>query len=370
MTEILGIGMTHNPGLAWKDESPGSHRVEMILKDRALPEHLRDLNNLSEGMQQEYRLNHDGTSARIHREKVAQQFHQARKKIDEFSPDFIVMFGDDQYENYKDDLVPAFSILAYEEFSFRPYCAYPSIRPNFWDEPEDKLFRVPGHKAAGKFLASSLIRNGFDMAYAYQPLHSQEENQGVDENGQPLTGLGHAFANAVLFLDYDRKGFKHPIVPVTVNCYGDLLSHYGTPFPTPSMPIKEEFLDPESPEPSRCYDLGARIARSLKDSPFERVALMASSSWSHASLTRENYYLYPDVPADLELYDAMIEGRYDVWRNRSAKQIKASGQREMLNWVCLMGAINELGQRVDESSFVTSYIFNSDKIYAAFPPNS
>ena len=45
------------------------------------------------------------------------------------------------------------------------------------------------------------------MAYAYKPLHEK-------------AGLGHAFANTLLFLDLDRKGFNYPVLPVAVNCYG------------------------------------------------------------------------------------------------------------------------------------------------------
>ena len=44
------------------------------------------------------------------------------------------------------------------------------------------------------------------MAYAYKPLHGD--------------GLGHAFANTLLFLDLDRQGFNYPVVPMAVNCYG------------------------------------------------------------------------------------------------------------------------------------------------------
>ena len=51
------------------------------------------------------------------------------------------------------------------------------------------------------------------MSYAYKPLHDE---------------LGHAFLNTVMFLDYDRKGFDHPLVPFQINCYGrKVISQYG-----------------------------------------------------------------------------------------------------------------------------------------------
>ena len=33
-------------------------------------------------------------------------------------------------------------------------------------------------------------------------------------------GLGHAFVNIQMYLDYDRQGFDFPIIPVQVNSYG------------------------------------------------------------------------------------------------------------------------------------------------------
>jgi hypothetical protein len=40
----------------------------------------------------------------------------------------------------------------------------------------------------------------------------------------------------------------------------------------------------------------------------------------------------------------------------------------MLNWMCLAGAMAELGHRPDETEFVQTYIFNSSKCFASFRP--
>ena len=48
-------------------------------------------------------------------------FRKIREEIDAFEPDFIVMWGDDQYENFKEDIIPPFCVLAYDEFDFKPY---------------------------------------------------------------------------------------------------------------------------------------------------------------------------------------------------------------------------------------------------------
>ena len=42
------------------------------------------------------------------------QFRRIRSELDAFNPDFVLIWGDDQYENFREDCVPAFSILAYD----------------------------------------------------------------------------------------------------------------------------------------------------------------------------------------------------------------------------------------------------------------
>ena len=114
-------------------------------------------------------------------------------------------------------------------------------------------------------LASRLIEQGFDTAYSYKPLHH---------------ALGHAFTNAIFYLDYDRKGYGYPIVPFAINCCGrsgGLAARWGARF---NQGSRDGDLDPPSPAPWRLFDLGAATARILAESPY-RVALLASSGWSH-----------------------------------------------------------------------------------------
>ena len=51
-----------------------------------------------------------------HRAEVIDEIRKARAALDEFKPDFIVVWGDDQYENFKEDVIPAFCVLAYWAF--------------------------------------------------------------------------------------------------------------------------------------------------------------------------------------------------------------------------------------------------------------
>ena len=153
------------------------------------------------------------TAHQAHRARVFQAFRRIRQEIDAFKPDVVLMWGDDQYENFREDIIPPFCVLAYEKMEFKPFHRLRG-RPNIWDEPADKVFTAPGHHAAGRYLTRGLLEEGMDMAYAYKPLHED--------------GLGHAFANTLLFLDLDRQGFEYPVLPVAVNCYGrDVIRNRG-----------------------------------------------------------------------------------------------------------------------------------------------
>ncbi len=351
MGEILGLGVTHFPPLAGRDEDM-ARILKRALADPALPERYRESSGWPETMREEYGDDEGRSAAARHRDFLLTHFRKARRILDDFAPDFVVVWGDDQYENFKEDVIPPFCLLAYDSFAPQPWAHAGFVRANVWGEPKDTTFRLRGHRQAAKALAEALLTEGFDTAYAYRPLHHE---------------LGHAFLNTVLFLDYDRRGFDHPLVPFQVNCYGRKVISQQAGIASLSDAPAGEKLDPPSPMPWRCFDLGAACARVLARSPW-RVALIASSSWSHAFLTPKNYFLYPDIPADRALYEALRAGDYATWRHTSLSAIEESGQQEMLNWMCLAGAMAELGRKPTETAWIETHIFNSNKCFAYFLP--
>jgi hypothetical protein len=114
-------------------------------------------------------------------------------------------------------------------------------------------------------------------------------------------------------------------------------------------------------------EVGAATARAMRESPW-RVALVASSSWSHAFLTDKHHQLYPDIPADRRLHAALRAGDYETWRGTPLGDIEAAGQQEMLNWCLLAGAMEALGRKPDLCELVETWIFNSNKCFAVFRP--
>jgi hypothetical protein len=169
-----------------------------------------------------------------------------------------------------------------------------------------------------------------------------------------------------LLLDDDRRGFDYPLIPFSVNCYGRRVNAArGLRLP---LALRDDIrsLDPPSPNPTRCMAVGAATARVMAQSPW-RTAIVASSSWSHSFLTEKNYQLWPDVPADRRLYDALEKADYS-WHRYTTDQIEDSGQHKVLNWFCLLGAMEELGRKPDRSTFIETWAFVSPVVFAYYLP--
>ena len=210
MGEILGLGCTHYPGLTVPDEQLPSlfHR---LLTAPNVPEHYKNPANWPAELVAELGNDEGFSSAQRYSARMAEGFRAVRKSLDAFNPDVVLVWGDDQYENFREDIIPAFCLLGYDDdFAVQPWKNGNGGRTNRWGEPGDWALKLHGHREAAKHLATGLIERGVDMAYAYKPLHHP---------------LAHAFTNTFLYLDWDRKGFPYPVVPFAINCYGSNLLH-------------------------------------------------------------------------------------------------------------------------------------------------
>lgn len=347
MGEILGIGCTHGPSLQFRDEEM-ANVLRRILKSDRTPAEMRDPRNWPAEMRDEWGTDDGMAAAARHRATLVEGFRAARAAVDAFKPDFVVIFGDDQYENFKLDIIPPFCVYALNEMPSEPFKASGGLgaSDNVWNEPTDRVETLRGHPEAAAALAQQLVESGFDVGCAYRFNHAES--------------LNHAFTRTVLYLDYDRKGFDCPIIPFHVNCYGVNLRVPAADQPTQTS----AFVPPPSPPPWRCYDLGKALARAIEASPW-RAVIIGSSSWSHATLTRKHHYLYPDVTADRQRLSELKNGGLSGWRDFSPQQIVDSGQHEILNWVCLAGAME--GRKANVLAYAETYLFNSSKAVVLFP---
>jgi len=356
MGEILGIGLSHYPG----PMAPAKYWPRMLSRNvevgRIPPELFADKARWPREMLREWGSDEGVTAAEEHRSRLLAGYHALGEALEAFGPDLVVIWGDDQFENFKRDCIPAFNVGIFDSVVSRPYGGSSVVfktDENFWGLPKDTELTIAGHPEAASALCRYLIEHEFDVSYSLTVRHPG--------------GLAHSFNNTVVYLDYEHRGteFRFPVIPFHINCYGnDLIK-------TAAGMVGEgsNQITPPAPTPKRCFEIGAATARYFAESPW-RVALIGSSSWSHGSLTKKHGRLYPDVDADNKRFDELRTGRFTDWGHLSAEEIDDAGQHELLNWVALAGAMAELGQSVEIVDFVQSYVFNSSKCFALFPPSA
>src|ERR1700722_14629215 len=102
MAEILGLGITHQPTLAAEPMKPAS--LGLTLKDPGLPRELRTPAGWPESMRREWGEDEGAGHGRRHREEIVAELRATRRVLDGFKPDFLVVWGDDQYENFHEDV--------------------------------------------------------------------------------------------------------------------------------------------------------------------------------------------------------------------------------------------------------------------------
>ena len=166
MGEILAVGITHYPPLAGSDETM-AWILKRMLQNPHLPEKFRSEQNWPEAMRAEWGQDEGASAARAHRERLLRSLRKARAQIDEFRPDFIVVWGDDQYENFREDVIPPYCIYAHESFEFAPPAH------NVWHDAPDKKYRAAGNVAAAKVVGKEIAERKIHRPRVSQPVLSR-----------------------------------------------------------------------------------------------------------------------------------------------------------------------------------------------------
>lgn len=356
MGAVLGLGLSHFGGFFFPDAEMGS-RITDALNRGKLPPHLSDPKRWPQPMQEEWGSDQGTAFAARHRADYFAGLGEIRKALDAFAPDAVIIFGDDQYECFREDLVPAYCVFVMKEFVAKPYARARGIgggSPNIWNDPPDAALRYRGAENVARRLVNGLLGRGFDPAYAYKIPHQDH--------------IGHAFTNTLLYLDHERRGFDVPIVPFAINAYGSaLIREKGGLAGAGAGAAASD--DPPGPSPKRLFEMGKAIAEIVAESPW-RVALIASSSFSHGFLTAKHHYLYPDVETDRVRFADLKAGNYAAWRDLPLAALEAAGQHELLNWYPVIGAMDALGQKPSYAALYESWTMNSDKCICIIPPRA
>jgi hypothetical protein len=172
MGQILGIGTTHYPGAVARPRTCRalSGRSWRIGSAGEVPRPRQ----LASPDAREY----GGTTARLPATPPGAQSHFKRAgELDRFNPDVVIIFGDDQYENFKEGDHPALLRAGVRDrLPLRPRTG-----AERWGEGPETEFRIRDTEAASTDAAA-------DRAEHRRPTPTSRPPE-----------LSHAFANTILF---------------------------------------------------------------------------------------------------------------------------------------------------------------------------
>jgi hypothetical protein len=275
---VLGVGHSHTPQISVDPEEwPNLGRTEQVSPH--IPE------DLDAQLQVEcFREKH----ARV--QGAIRQLGQLLRGAD---LDAIVIFGDDQHEQFTDENLPSLAIYHGESVEVHPRQARPGTSfPTLHLEPTAAEY--PNASQLATHLVASLAEQEFDVTRCNRLREGR--------------GIGHAFS----FL-YQRlwPECQVPIVPVMINTY----------FP------------PNQPTPKRCHDLGKAIRAAIGTwSGGERVGVLASGGLSHIVIDEEIDRLALDA----------LQAKDTAALHALPRDLLVGGTSEILNWVALDGAVGSL----------------------------
>src|SRR5215468_1966943 len=299
MAEILGLGCSHGPIILTPPEAwaKGRERIFARIPNYQPPAQLLEELGQDNGLSQD----------KDDQQHVVESFKVLHDRLHAWNPDVLMIIGDDQQENFLPDNLPPFCIYTGAEVAGYPF-QRPAARVNLWGAPPETkyTFRCPAPFA--RDLRNALIRDGFDLA-------SSSALKGWK------WGLAHAHVNPLMFLDPEER---FPLLPFFVNCYGE---EAGPDYPP-------------RPTPRRCYEVGSAMRRFLDTRP-ERVAVVASSSWSHSFLAHKFQCCAIDLDTDRRYLELLRRGAGSQLAALTPEEIQASGDHELLNWIIALGIIGD-----------------------------
>ena len=110
MAEIMGLGLSHFPGPL----VPVRHWPNMLTRwveiGRIKADDFAAKDRWPKEMQLEWGTDNGQTAALEHRRRLLAGYRKLREELDDFEPDVVLIWGDDQFENFKRDCVPAFCV--------------------------------------------------------------------------------------------------------------------------------------------------------------------------------------------------------------------------------------------------------------------
>lgn len=199
-------------------------------------------------------------------ERVNAAYTKLREHLEATKTDVLLVFGDDQLEQFSFRNFPAFAMFTGEQYDGYKISRLIGLagggRPERPKTPENWV-TVQSHVGLSHALLRELMRDGFDVAFS-TGLQDEEK------------GMGHAFMRPSYYVN---PKYDLPTIPFYINCY------YG-------------------PQPTglRCYELGRAVRAAIERIPLDlNVAVIGSGGLWHMPST-------PKAWLDEEFDQRILEG--------------------------------------------------------------
>jgi hypothetical protein len=219
-----------------------------------------------------------------------------RARLHAARPDLVVMFGDDQEENFQRGYMPPFAMFIGEETFGYPLKL---LEVYFGEAPGPKR-SVRGHAELARALVTQASERGFDLAYS-EALPDQR------------WGLPHSISRIVHLLD-----IAAPVLPVFVNA-----------------------LYEPAAAPWRCYGLGATLKELIEaNTPADyRVAVIGSGGLSHTP--RGERAGYVNAEHDRWVVEQLRDGCGSALGQLTTDELWAGANHELREWLPAVAMVGD-----------------------------
>ena len=155
MAEILGLGCSHGPIILTPPDTWAKTRERMYSR---IPNY-QPPSQMLEELAQDNGLSQDESDHK----RVVESFKVLHDRLHEWNPDVLMIIGDDQAENFKQDNLPPFCIYTGSEVEGYPF-QRAAARINLWDAAPETKFSFQCPKEFSQDMRNALITDGFNLA--------------------------------------------------------------------------------------------------------------------------------------------------------------------------------------------------------------
>jgi hypothetical protein len=356
MAEILGLSVSQFPLLRMKPQDMANILKGLMRNGwKDFPDH-RDPAKWPPEMRKDWDGDEGLATVSRAQEHQIGQFRKLHSALDEFQPDCVVMLYRDMGEPWgggagePGSFRPKYWVHSQDAVTLRPYQPFAG-GSNYWDEDPATEVGVRLHRDAADHLLGTLEKSGRKPTLC-------------DAAGNKAKlGLGHNCVAGIIHLDWDRRTFDLPLVPIGIDPFGfnrarnvEGLSPWDRNAPPPLSPAE-------------AFDLGRGIARTFSTSSW-RVALVASGAWSSSQNTaRSRGPLHPNHAADRARFEQWRSNGFHTWgADWTFEQMEENAQWEVLVAIVLAGAMTEIGAGVRRADLATNWILNANWVNTIFEP--